>query len=522
MLSKWDVAYNVRPCAKLDLGARVPEGQTPMRDGEEPALRELVKLLKDDANSLWPLPPKMVIAGDVDATLIRFLRARKCKVPEAFNMMKASILWRRKDNVDMALETSPGPVPLAAIRSGVSSAYVGYDNEGVPVYIERSGMLEMNSVLEKGTTVEELVRLHVVSMEYFTNCLCMEASIAKGQTVDKVVTIMDLKGVTLANARNPDFSRLFKAMTAIDQDNYPEIMKTVYIVNAPWIFQSIFGLIKGFLDPATQKKIQVLKTKQMTDLIAPVMDLSVIPKCVGGTASDDVLSQPDGHCSAAHHKQDFFIDSFGVAMEELRDNIVGPNCFSHLLNEGVKLYKLCHKSDLPVTPETLVGPPSRQIVPPEARAFISRQPSLESSRAASRQVSLDLGVVANGDSIHSVLMTTNQLCAPSLDDVLFEDMDEEVAEALVTIDRALARVLDLRRKNQEKARLAEPILAAMPAMPSSSADKIDDPHARQSWEDQRPHLPDIMEIDERRRTSETDNDHVKPGRLFCFCFGSSK
>lgn len=112
----------------------------------------------------------------------------------------------------------------------------------------------------------------------------MEASIAKGQTVDKVVTIMDLKGVTLANARNPNFTRLFKAMTAIDQDNYPEIMKTVYIVNAPWIFQSIFGLIKGFLDPATQKKIQVLKTKQMTDLIAPVMDLSVIPECVGGTA----------------------------------------------------------------------------------------------------------------------------------------------------------------------------------------------------------------------------------------------
>lgn len=37
--------------------------------------------------------------------------------------------------------------------------------QGVPVYIERSGMLEMNSVLEKGTTVEELVRLHVVSME---------------------------------------------------------------------------------------------------------------------------------------------------------------------------------------------------------------------------------------------------------------------------------------------------------------------------------------------------------------------
>lgn len=35
----------------------------------------------------------------------------------------------------------------------------------MPVYVEMTGMLEMNSVLAKGTTVEELVRLHVVSME---------------------------------------------------------------------------------------------------------------------------------------------------------------------------------------------------------------------------------------------------------------------------------------------------------------------------------------------------------------------
>lgn len=33
------------------------------------------------------------------------------------------------------------------------------------MYVERSGMLDMNAVLAKGTTVDELVRLHVVSME---------------------------------------------------------------------------------------------------------------------------------------------------------------------------------------------------------------------------------------------------------------------------------------------------------------------------------------------------------------------
>ena len=36
-----------------------------------------------------------------------------------------------------------------------------------------------------------------------------------------------------------------------------QVMKSVYIINAPWVFSAIFNLIKGFLDPSTQKKIQV-------------------------------------------------------------------------------------------------------------------------------------------------------------------------------------------------------------------------------------------------------------------------
>lgn len=40
-----------------------------------------------------------------------------------------TVLWRRKDNVDMAMETCPGAVPMAAIRSGISSAYVCSDYE---------------------------------------------------------------------------------------------------------------------------------------------------------------------------------------------------------------------------------------------------------------------------------------------------------------------------------------------------------------------------------------------------------
>jgi hypothetical protein len=167
--------------------------------------------------------------------------------------------------------------------------------------------------------------------QYFTQTLCLESSIAQGQTIDKVVSVIDLTGVTMSNASNKHFIALFKQMSKIDSDNYPEVspphrsantysrrwrfpslqsfrppstpavlcrgasssfapagasrlretwarcrwlgaltavppthlrlfwqvMKSVYIINAPWIFSAIFNLIKGFLDPSTQKKIKV-------------------------------------------------------------------------------------------------------------------------------------------------------------------------------------------------------------------------------------------------------------------------
>ena len=56
--------------------------------------------------------------------------------------------------------------------------------QGVPVYVERSGMLDMNAVLAKGTTVDELVRLHVVSMEVFPSP--PDCSVERGAGVTRV------------------------------------------------------------------------------------------------------------------------------------------------------------------------------------------------------------------------------------------------------------------------------------------------------------------------------------------------
>lgn len=50
------------------------------------------------------------------------------------------------------------------------------------------------------------------------------------------------------------------------ENNYPELLGQVMIINAPLIFTSIFGVIKGWLDEPTRKKVQILGYKYQEKL----------------------------------------------------------------------------------------------------------------------------------------------------------------------------------------------------------------------------------------------------------------
>ena len=48
---------------------------------------------------------------------------------------------------------------------------------------------------------------------------------------------------------------------------------------------------------------QVLTPKKMRETLAPLLDLNSVPQSLGGDASDDILSTPDGRISYPHFKQ---------------------------------------------------------------------------------------------------------------------------------------------------------------------------------------------------------------------------
>lgn len=54
-----------------------------------------------------------------------------------------------------------------------------------------------------------------------------------------------------------EVKRLMSTLTKYDQDNYPEMLGRICIINAPMVFKAIWQLVKPLLNPRTLSKIQV-------------------------------------------------------------------------------------------------------------------------------------------------------------------------------------------------------------------------------------------------------------------------
>jgi hypothetical protein len=82
-------------------------------------------------------------------------------------------------------------------------------------------------------------------------CTCTSACLC----VTRLCNIV-CAGVGLSHLSG-EVKRLLGVITKYDQDNYPEMLGHICVINAPWVFRTIWSVVKGMLDPRTQSKIEV-------------------------------------------------------------------------------------------------------------------------------------------------------------------------------------------------------------------------------------------------------------------------
>ena len=134
----------------------------------------------------------------------------------------------------------------------------------------------------KITSSDRMLQNLVVEYEKMADPRLPACSRKAGRLLETSCTIMDLKGVGVT--RIPTVYGYVKQASAISQDHYPERLGKLYIVNAPWGFSTVFGVVKGFLDPVTVSKIHVLGSGYQKELLAQV-PAENLPSALGGKCS---------------------------------------------------------------------------------------------------------------------------------------------------------------------------------------------------------------------------------------------
>lgn len=198
-------------------------------------------------------------------------------------MFENFLEWRKENSVDDVDSFVFNELPT--VKQHYPHGYHQTDKAGRPIYIERIGKLKIDEVF-KATSEERLLRYYIQSYELLIHNLLPACTLAKGQVVDQTCTILDLKdgGMSMATKKVYRFIQIASKMC---QDNYPEILGKMYIVNAPMLFSGVWCIIKPWLDQRTKDKIKILGTSYQKELLKDI-DPENLPDFLGGTSTHDI------------------------------------------------------------------------------------------------------------------------------------------------------------------------------------------------------------------------------------------
>lgn len=214
-----------------------------------------------------------------DASLLRFLRARKFDLEKAKAMFVACEKWRKEFGTNTILEDFHyTEKPLVAKM--YPQYYHKTDIDGRPVYFEELGKVYLPDML-KLTTQERMLKNLVWEYESFTQNRLPACSRKQGCLVETSCTIMDLKGISISAAYQ--VVGYVREASKIGQDYYPERMGKFYCINAPFGFSTAFKLFKPFLDPVTVSKIHILGSSYKKELLKQI-PAENLPTKFGGSS----------------------------------------------------------------------------------------------------------------------------------------------------------------------------------------------------------------------------------------------
>ncbi|KAI8633523.1 CRAL-TRIO domain-containing protein [Xylariaceae sp. FL1651] len=219
-------------------------------------------------------------------SLLRFLRARKFDVNAAKKMFIDSEQWRNGvtilnpnagtqrllslDTKDPENNPPEQPIKLdemiktwdkdGSFKKTLSQYYKQFyhktDKDGRPCYFEKLGGVDFDALKKNGYTNDRMLLNLAIEYEKMVDPRLPACSRRAGHLLETSCTVMDIGGVSILNP-GPIYEYI-KQASSMSNNNYPERLGRMYIINASFFQRGLWSVVKGFLDPVTASKIQVM------------------------------------------------------------------------------------------------------------------------------------------------------------------------------------------------------------------------------------------------------------------------
>ena len=228
----------------------------------------------------------MRLSHDNKPTAFRFCQARGWAVDKALTMYRAHLSFRQQYGID-AVDGKPPRIyhdidelvqGKAAVKSAYPCIHHSVDRYGRPVWIDRPGMIDVDALCVVQPQAE-LIRAFVFETEVTLDFRLPAASLAAGKYIGKVMAIVDLAGFRMGNFLAVRSEQ--KLIAAVAQDNYPEMVQRIVVINAPLAFTVVWRFISPLLDKRVREKIVVCGKDYLPTLLE-LMRHEDIPSFLGG------------------------------------------------------------------------------------------------------------------------------------------------------------------------------------------------------------------------------------------------
>ena len=185
--------------------------------------------------------------------------------------------WREAHAVNAGLDELEAAVPPALRIPGgyFCGGWIGRDKDGCGVYYDRFALCNPGSLKNAGVEPQDCLNYCIWRNE--TSHAIMEACSSPGTAAHhQFYAILDSQNLGW-RLLSPTAIGIFQKMYKQDERHWPDRVKGVIIINAPWLFSRLWSLIKHFVNPYTKSLIQIVSARDSLATLTRYVDEDQIP-----------------------------------------------------------------------------------------------------------------------------------------------------------------------------------------------------------------------------------------------------